>query len=122
MKQNLKIKVEAGQMAHFSKKIIEKNGFENVIQVNFFYFLFFFIFIFNFLKVINSKIEEVELEEKVDVLISEWIGLFFILFYLFILFYYFILLFIFIFCFFYLLFYFYFLIIIFFYFYFLFFN
>lgn len=50
--------VEASTLAKATKQIIEKNGFEGVIEV------------------IHSKVEEVELSEKVDIIISEWMGYF----------------------------------------------
>mmetsp|Transcript_42905 Transcript_42905/g.79670 ORF Transcript_42905/g.79670 Transcript_42905/m.79670 type:complete len:504 (+) Transcript_42905:75-1586(+) len=50
--------VEASSMAEYGKRIVEANGFSDQIQV------------------IQGLIETVELPEKVDVIISEWMGCF----------------------------------------------
>ena len=50
--------VEATYMATHARKLIAANGLENVITV------------------MQSTVEEVELPEKVDVIISEWMGYF----------------------------------------------
>lgn len=50
--------VEATEMAGFAKKLIEANGLGDVIEV------------------IQGVIESVELPEKVDIIISEWMGYF----------------------------------------------
>ena len=48
--------VEASGMATFAKSVVEKNGFSEVISV------------------INSRVEDAEIPEEVDVIISEWMG------------------------------------------------
>ncbi len=48
--------VEASAMAMFATNVVQDNGFEDVIQV------------------IHEDIEKVNLEEKVDVIVSEWMG------------------------------------------------
>jgi len=50
--------VDASDIADHAKKIVEHNGLSHVIQV------------------IKGKMEEIELPEKVDVIISEWMGYF----------------------------------------------
>jgi len=48
--------VEASAMAPFAKQIIEDNGLDDVIEV------------------LHGKLEDLEVPEKVDVIISEWMG------------------------------------------------
>lgn len=48
--------VEASNMAHFTKKLVDGNGLSDVIEV------------------LHKRLEDVELEEKVDIIISEPIG------------------------------------------------
>eukprot|EP01112_Ceratiomyxa_fruticulosa_P013758 TRINITY_DN3885_c0_g2_i5.p1 TRINITY_DN3885_c0_g2~~TRINITY_DN3885_c0_g2_i5.p1 ORF type:complete len:371 (-),score=71.86 TRINITY_DN3885_c0_g2_i5:21-1133(-) len=48
--------VEASEMAHFTKLLVEQNGLDGVIEV------------------IHAKVEDAELPEKVDLIISEWMG------------------------------------------------
>lgn len=50
--------VEATYMAVHARKLVAANGLENVVEI------------------IQSTVEEVELPEKVDVIISEWMGYF----------------------------------------------
>ncbi|CDW87258.1 protein arginine n-methyltransferase [Stylonychia lemnae] len=50
--------VENAEIANFAKEIIRKNGFENVITVH------------------KGKMEEVEIPDEVDIIISEWMGYF----------------------------------------------
>eukprot|EP00455_Lapot_gusevi_P045056 TRINITY_DN5725_c0_g1_i1.p1 TRINITY_DN5725_c0_g1~~TRINITY_DN5725_c0_g1_i1.p1 ORF type:complete len:355 (-),score=137.54 TRINITY_DN5725_c0_g1_i1:236-1300(-) len=50
--------VEFAGIARSAKKIVEDNGYANVIEI------------------IHGKLEEVELPEKVDIIISEWMGYF----------------------------------------------
>ena len=50
--------VEATYMAHHARKLIKANGLDHIIEV------------------LQSTVEEVELPEKVDVIISEWMGYF----------------------------------------------
>lgn len=50
--------IEASNMARYAKKLVKANKFENVIEV------------------IESTIEELELPEKVDTIISEPLGIF----------------------------------------------
>jgi len=48
--------VEASNLARVLPQVFEKNGFRNTVQV------------------FHSKVEDVKLEEKVDIIISEWMG------------------------------------------------
>jgi hypothetical protein len=48
--------VEASDMAHVARLLVRDNHFENCVEV------------------IQGKMEEVELPEKVDVIVSEWMG------------------------------------------------
>jgi len=48
--------VEASGMATFARRVVEQNGYSGVIEV------------------INSRVEAAEIPEKVDVIISEWMG------------------------------------------------
>uniref|UniRef100_A0A7S4FBJ5 Protein arginine N-methyltransferase domain-containing protein n=1 Tax=Chrysotila carterae TaxID=13221 RepID=A0A7S4FBJ5_CHRCT len=50
--------VEAGEMATHAATIVDANGFSDVV------------------KVMHAKVEEVQLPEKVDVIVSEWMGIF----------------------------------------------
>lgn len=43
-------------MATFARRIVEQNGYSDVIEV------------------INSRVEAAEIPEKVDIVISEWMG------------------------------------------------
>ena len=48
--------VEASDFAHVSKEIIMANGLESVIEV------------------IKERVEDVQIDEKVDIIVSEWMG------------------------------------------------
>lgn len=50
--------VECSGISHLCEKLIEKNGFSEVITV------------------LRGKVEDVTLDEKVDIIISEWMGLY----------------------------------------------
>lgn len=50
--------VDASEMADYARKIVEKNDKKGVIEI------------------IKGKIEEIEIPEKVDVIVSEWMGYF----------------------------------------------
>jgi predicted RNA methylase len=50
--------VEASDIADLAIQIIEQNGFSNKI------------------KVIKGRMEDIDLPEKVDVIVSEWMGFF----------------------------------------------
>ncbi|XP_035706093.1 protein arginine N-methyltransferase 6 isoform X2 [Folsomia candida] len=50
------IAVEASELARFLPKVVEANGFQNVIEV------------------IHSKVEDVKLDLKIDIMVSEWMG------------------------------------------------
>lgn len=48
--------VEASSMAEYTKRLVKQNGFEDVVTV------------------LHGRAEEIKLPEKVDVLVSEWMG------------------------------------------------
>lgn len=48
--------MECSEIALLAQKTVQKNGFENVIDV------------------IHSKVEDIDLMEQVDCIISEWMG------------------------------------------------
>jgi len=52
------IGIDCSSVAHQARAIVKENGFEDVITV------------------IQGKVEEIELDDKVDIIISEWMGYF----------------------------------------------
>lgn len=50
--------IDASDIADQAKRIVEHNGMSHVIEV------------------IKGRVEEIELPEKVDVIVSEWMGYF----------------------------------------------
>ena len=48
--------VEASNIAAHTQQLVEENGFQDVIQV------------------VQSKVEDAVIEEKVDIIVSEWMG------------------------------------------------
>lgn len=48
--------IEASDMAEYAEQIVRQNGLEDVVEV------------------VHARVEDVELPEKADVLISEWMA------------------------------------------------